>query len=567
MVGAARILGPGGEPVPAAEIGRIRMRAQLSATRGAYEAADPMGQDLGSWQPAAYSPDTALGWDRERLSARLHDLVRNDGWVGGAVGSLVTSVVGGTFRLDCRPDHRALGIALEEAEAVGQQIERLWSLLGSDPRMLLDASRRHGLTGLLHAAFRHVVVDGECLILPQWRDPSERRALGWRWGTCYQLVHPARLSNPYGAPDSHLLRGGIAHDGRGAPRSYHIRQVHPGEESLVGAPVLEWVEVPREHDWGRPQAIHYFPPGLAGQSRGVSPLAPIVRRARMIGRYEQSEVQAAVVNATLAAYIETSLPPEAALDILDDPSKRSALDGSRLDFYDAAPVHLGGVRIPVLPTGDRINSPSPSRPNREASAFVHASLRNIAAAIGANPSEISRDYSQTNYSSERAAMLSAWRTITMARSYFAAGVATPMLVCLVEEAVDRGDVVLPEGAPGLWEALGAWLRGTWIGPPRGWVDPVKEAAGQDLRIGNLTSTYQQEAAEQGLDWDEVVERRALEQRRLAELGLADAGLDIEQREEDGRATRVSRRPAAPRERSSETASGPARPVPPLVARR
>ena len=67
----------------------------------------------------------------------------------------------------------------------------------------------------------------------------------------------------------------------------------------------------------------------------------------------------------------------------------------------------------------------------------------------------------------------------------------------------------------------------WIGPGRGWVDPVKEAQACQLRMEIGLSTLENECASQGLDWEEVVEQRLREKNKLRELGL-DIGDLIQQ---------------------------------------
>ncbi|MDH5528278.1 MAG: phage portal protein, partial [Nitrospirota bacterium] len=85
----------------------------------------------------------------------------------------------------------------------------------------------------------------------------------------------------------------------------------------------------------------------------------------------------------------------------------------------------------------------------------------------------------------------------------------------------------------------ARCRAKWIGPGRGWVDPVKEAKAADMRIQSGISTYEQECAEQGLDWEEQFEQRAREKQRMEDLGLVaealgDIPTDAPQQDEQGK---------------------------------
>jgi capsid protein len=59
------------------------------------------------------------------------------------------------------------------------------------------------------------------------------------------------------------------------------------------------------------------------------------------------------------------------------------------------------------------------------------------------------------------------------------------------------------------------------------VDPVKEATSAQIRMDANISTLQDECAEQGQDWEEVLEQKATEMQKKTELGLpltADANV-------------------------------------------
>ena len=94
---------------------------------------------------------------------------------------------------------------------------------------------------------------------------------------------------------------------------------------------------------------------------------------------------------------------------------------------------------------------------------------------------------------------------------------------------------LPPGTPTFWEAPAAWCRCIWIGPGRGWVDPVKEAQAADIRMQTGLSTLQDEAAEQGRDWEELLDQRERELAELERRGLTmvEANYDgVSTQEED-----------------------------------
>jgi capsid protein len=129
------------------------------------------------------------------------------------------------------------------------------------------------------------------------------------------------------------------------------------------------------------------------------------------------------------------------------------------------------------------------------------------------------DWSQTNYSSARAALNEVWRGVIRLRGVLIWGAAQPIYAAWLEDALDAGMIDVPKGCADFYDAPAAWLNADWIGPARGYVDPVKEAQASALRIDGRISTLEREAAEQGQDWEEILAQLARERDAMANLGL------------------------------------------------
>jgi capsid protein len=137
---------------------------------------------------------------------------------------------------------------------------------------------------------------------------------------------------------------------------------------------------------------------------------------------------------------------------------------------------------------------------------------------------ITGDFTRHNYSSGRMSVGEAWREIEVERALIGKQFASPIRLCVMEEAFYAGRLALPPDAPDFWDEVGAYVKGEWIGPPRGSIDPVKEPQGQALRMANFSASPQQVAGEDGRDIDEVIEEAMHMKRRLAKLGLVPADL-------------------------------------------
>lgn len=497
------LLGPDGQPM-------ARMVGAAGGTP--HRAADPFSREMSGWNPGLLSPDAAWLDDRDTVVARTADMVRNNGLAAGAVQRQVDAVIGSDFRLSYRPDYTALGKTASWARGFAREVEAAFRSYAYDVRGTVDAGGRLTLPAILGLAFRHVLADGEAIVVPQW---IERPGTSWR--TCFQVVDPDRLSNPYHAMDTEDLRGGIELNDFGGPEAYHFQTGHPSDV-WAGFSAQQWTRLPRMTDHGRFRVMHHFEQEEAGQTRGKSRFAAVLERFKMQERWANTELQAALINALFVATLESPF----------DPAMFEQMVGSlpnytdeRLKFWNSSgKPQIEGARILHTFPGETLNFSTASRPPAGYADFERAVLRYISAGLGIGYEQLAQDWSQTNYSSARASMLETWKFLMARRGSFVSGVATPMFGCWLEEAIDLGIVTLPHDSPSFWEAYPAWTRCRWIGPARGWVDPEKEAKGIGLRLQHGVSTLQIEAAEQGAEWDEILEQQAAEQALRVELGLS-----------------------------------------------
>ncbi|MCP4547327.1 MAG: phage portal protein, partial [bacterium] len=315
---------------------------------------------------------------------------------------------------------------------------------------------------------------------------------------------------------------GIEIDRHGAPRAYWIRKTHPGDSYVYGASPDEWRRIRAETRWGRRRVIHAFNKERPGQNRGKPLFAPVVKQFKMLEKYQSSELQAAVINAMIAAFVETPMGAEDIAEMFGggkDNFEQYVED--RAKFTENRVSLKAGAVLPMFP-GDKVNPFTPTRPSDAFAPFVDAMNRHVATALNIPYELLLKDFSKTNYSSARAALLEAWRFFNGRRKWLSDSWAQPVYELWLEEAVGTGLVDLPD----YYANHRAYARADWIGPGRGWVDPAKEAKAAQMRLDTGVSTLERECAEQGLDWQEVLQQRALEREYMRELGLleaADAG--------------------------------------------
>lgn len=504
---------------------RQKVRAMFGAGGGAYDGADPTMQETRDWLARLASPAAEIHQDRDTLVARARDLVRNDGWASGSVTHILDATVGADLRLMSQPDWRSLAARSNAkfddtwAREFRRAAEISWRSWAYDPGLWCDAERRFMIPDLFRLGFRQLLVTGEVLAMLPWI--TARRGYGRaRYATAVQVLDSDRLTNPNTGPDTATMRAGVEIDGYGAPIAYHLRRAYPGD-TFGAVDSMTWDRVSRETGFGRPLVIHYFEAERPSQYRSAGGIfTPILARMRMLAKYDQTELQAAIINAIFAAYLESPNDPNLLQDALDDSSGTiGAYQELRSAFHEDRRLSLGGSRIATLFPGEKLVSVAANRPSGNFAAFESAVLRGFSAVTGQSYEQASHDWSQSNYSSARGALLEAYKTMDRRRTQFARGFASPIYGAFLEEAMDRGELPLPNGAPDFAEARAAYAQALWMGPPRGWVDPVKEAEAAKLRREGGLSTLAMECAEQGLDYEEVIAQLAEEQRMLKDAGV------------------------------------------------
>lgn len=474
-----------------------------------HNGASRTSQQLGSWQPFAGSADADTLLDLPMLTSRSRDLIRNNGIAAGYVQTLSDNVVGTNLRLIATPDWKLLGKTQEWAHEWAANVQAQWRLFSS--RTTIDASRELNFAGLTTLFYKAKLFNGDAVALPIWQEsPFDTFA------TRIWLVESDRLCNPNFSFDMPNLRGGIEIDNYNRALAYHFRTTHPGDV-IAGANLPgKWERVPAETPWGRRRVIYYGAKDRIGQTRGKPVFSPVIQQFKMLDRYSNAELDSAVVNAMIAAFIETPVDYEGLIDMFGNGSAEELKKWANTKAKPGNRVKLSsGSIIPLYP-GEKLQAFNPARPASAFSAYMESVLRHVATGMNIPYELLLKDFSKTNYSSARAAMLEAWRYFRSERQSLVDNWATPVYELWLEEAIDKGIVE----APDFYQNRAAYTCCRWVGTGRGWVDPVKEAQAAQIRMDGQLSTLEAECAEQGTDWEEVLEQQAREQRKRKELGLA-----------------------------------------------
>lgn len=480
-------------------LSRLQARAQtkmLSTYRGAEKS-----RLRGDWKALNGSADADLLWDLPTLRQRSRDLNRNDAHASAITGTVVANVVGTGLKPQSRPDFDSLGITPDESTKFSRSAERAWRRWCPTA----DSQNRMDFYEIQALVKRQILENGEVFILPLMIKDEPGR----RYSLALEVIEADRVSTPFGEFSNPNIRDGVELGERGQPIAYHIRKRHPGDVLLGQAGLADqqvWVRYPAVNIAGRKNVLHLYAVKRPGQTRGEPFFAPVLSAFKDLGDMFEAEIVAGRVAACFAAFITKT---DAFGSINNNPNVDS--QGRKLDSLEPG-------MIEYLNPGEQVSFGDPKRPSGTFAPFVEAVLRSIGSSLGLPLELVLKDFSKTNYSSARAALLEARRYFRADQTWLAARLCQPCWEWVLEEAWYRED--LPS-IDLLGEQREDWMRVSWIAPGWGWVDPVKEVESSVIAIGAGLSTLAEECGSQGRDWEDVMVQQKRELDRRKELGLPD----------------------------------------------
>lgn len=503
---------------------------------GGFEGADRFDQAMSLWNTPIQSADADILPDKEVGEGRIRNLHRNDAYVQGGATLQKDNIVGAQFMLNARPATRVLFGKDDDVweEEFQTEVEELFDLFADSPDNWIDASRTNNFTQLIRMAVGIHLMSGEVLATAEWdaRSASEFK-------TCIQMVDLDRLSTDPAKRLDKDVRSGIRYDKNGAPLAYQIRTEHPNDISWTFA-LPEWKEIQKRKPWGRMQVIHIHEQMRPDQSRGYSDIMASVKAMRIGHKMRDVTLQRILAQSIYAATITSELPTDQVFaqlggtDITPDAVSK-AITGYAQGYLSSIAAYAGsaknvaidGAKIPHLYPGTKLDLTSPGKDTTLGMEFEQSLLRYMAASFGVSYEQFSRDYTNTNYSSARAAMVETWKYMQSRKKAVADRFASIIFRLWLEEAVNNNILsTFPKRKAGMLYTNGALntkfdalTRVEWIGASRGQIDEYKETQAAVLRIQNGLSTAEDELARLGKDWRKVYRQLKREQAMREQLGL------------------------------------------------
>jgi lambda family phage portal protein len=458
---------------------------QYAASRNSRLTAD--------WRTSNSSADAELVSSLTTLRARSRQLIRDASFAKRARVIVVNNVIGTGIGMQAQ----VMTTRDQLNTRVNDEIESEWADWSEASNC--HTGGRLAFKHLERAAMGQVFDAGECIIRKHYR----------RFGSsnvpyALELIEPERIADELASPSivassTNHIRMGVEVDEFYRPVAYYIRRRHPGEIRWTGARIDEIERVPAD------QIIHLAVIDRWPQTRGEPWLHAAARRLNDMEGYSEAEIVKARAQASTSGWIKTPEDGESFGELQADGSYQEETEP--------------GVWKRLNPGEEPVMPPS-TAPNSVYEAFMRAMLREVAAGIGVSFESLSRDYSQSNYSSSRLALLDDRDMWRFYQSWFITDFRNIIHKEWLAAAILSGTVksILPVQYaldPRKFQAVRYKPRG-WT-----WVDPTKEveAFKEAIKAGLTTQSDVIAATSGGRDIEDIFDERALEIKMAKEKGL------------------------------------------------
>lgn len=446
------------------------------------------------WVTGSTSADAEISTSMIRLRNRARQLCRDSDYARAALRAIRNNVVGTGIKLQMQvPMARGRG---RLDTATNDRIESGWKRWGR--KETCDVAGRLSFEDIERLAISSTGEAGEILIrmIPQAFG-------GGRTPLALEVIEADYLDETVDGPgrvpgqqvDGGEWRLGVHVNIWGRPVEYAFHTTHPGDvrgRRTAGQRVI----VPAD------QILHLFIPERPRQTRGVTWFASAIKKLHQAEGYVEAEVVRARANSSLMGFITTD--GEAAGETLGE-----EVDGDYVTQFEP------GVFKTLFP-GQDVKVPQLDAPDGQLEPFLRTILRSMAAGTGVAYESVSKDFSQTNYSSSRMSLLEERENWKAIQQWLIRELHKPVFAAWLRAAVGAGELSLPgyDTAPERFEDAAKWVPRGWE-----WVDPEKEGRAYRDAVRSGQMTRAEVVMSRGGDWNDTIQALANEKAQLDELGL------------------------------------------------
>lgn len=397
------------------------------------------------------------------------DMDRNDSVIGQAVDRACVNTLRDGFVLDVNTGN-------SEAD---DEIKLRWEAWASDPDQC-DLEGERDFNTMAWLSLRHTFVDGDFV------------GIGMKAGNL-QLVESHRIRT-VSSTRKNVVLGVLVGDDRRRRQYWVTKQNINPMRQIQTATAIQPFDV--RDSLGNRMLFHAMDPRRASQTRGVTVLAPIFDTLGMLGDIQFARLVQQQVVSSFAVFHQF-----AADEFTRTGGKKTGATTTEQMSDGSERTHMGtgpGQRIQGLP-GETMMGFSPNVPNPEYFPFVRLILTMIGINLGLPLVMMLLDSSETNFSGWRGAVNQAQLGFRRNQKWLSARWHSPIFKFKVLQWI-ADDPIFRRMSTRVGPAI---FKHKWKMPASEYVDPLKDAQADALRIRSGLTSMRRLQSERGRDEEDV----------------------------------------------------------------
>lgn len=430
--------------------------------RSNYDAAGIEGANR-RWRVINDSANHIDAPERDMIRARARDLERNSDILSSVTSAYNRNVIGKGIQLQART----------KDEQFNNTAEELWKEWCKAKNC--DVTGEQSLYRILRMAVIRKKIDGGILLKKCYTKdgiiPFKLQALE---------VDELDTSQMKAKGKNNKVVGGIEFNSYNKPVGFWIRQYS-----------IDGMSINKSEYFDAKDIIFYWDKKRPSQVREISDFAPTISRIRDTNEFINAVSIKERVAACLAVFIKRMLPTGAGFG-------RGSQQNDDRKSYEGKTLSPG--MIAELNAGDTIDVVNPGNSGENSAEILKMQQRMIGAGQGLSYEAVSRDMSETNYSSARQGSIEDEGTYADEIELLEEKVLSEIYETFIISCILSGKL----SAKDFWSNKLEYLKHQWVASPKKWIDPVKEANANRIALATGQKTFQDICAENGKDWQEQI---------------------------------------------------------------
>lgn len=467
--------------------------ARIEGAASKFEAANYDRRHHDRWKTSGLTDDDDFdfGESLDVMRQKSQHMIDNNALAAAAARKWVTYTVGPGMRPQARITAEDGLVTDSRAKDINRSLEQIFAEWA--PRA--EVSGKLSFGELQGEAAWDRFESGEGIALKS-RIPDPQAPIPLK----LQTIAPERLFTPLERMNDPRVRAGIERDELGRILGYFVSRTHPDDIK----------DVRGGFDMRRLPAgdVFHLYRRRRRRSRGVPELAPVILKLQTLDDWLDGWLENLDIASCFSVFIT----------LTGDAMGAALANASDTEPETNDPIEdLDHGRAYYLNPGESVEFGNPQPANDTFDPFLVWLCRLIGNAIGYGYELLAGDWSKSNFSSTRLALLDARRNFQLDQIIMVERFLQPVWREIVADSITAD--LIPLSMREYNANRFAFEKCWWAPPPNPWVDPLKEVQASMLEVEAGFNSLPNVCAENGLDWQEVAEQNLRVEEWYTENGL------------------------------------------------